>query len=61
MSLQVGLYVQALLLDSLVAWAGVVDELDFASRLSEWTAHGFKELGDNEGFVVSNALIKVPH
>ncbi|XP_014665215.1 PREDICTED: uncharacterized protein LOC106807409 [Priapulus caudatus] len=48
-----------LVLDSIIHWAGVVDELDFAMRLHNWTKHGFPELEDTEGVVVSNTLAKV--
>ncbi len=50
---------QCLVLDSLVHWAGVTDELDFAKRLSTWSSEGFPELDDTEGFVVSNTITKV--
>ncbi|CAN7983383.1 unnamed protein product [Ixodes pacificus] len=43
-----------LVLDSLLRWAGVVDELDFAKRLLSWKRSGFPELGDLEGFLLSD-------
>ncbi|CAN7989114.1 unnamed protein product [Ixodes hexagonus] len=43
-----------LVLDSLLRWAGVVDELDFAKRLLSWKRSGFPELGDHEGFLLSD-------
>ena len=48
-----------LVLDSLINWAGVVDELDFAKRLSAWSKHGFKELGDSAGILISSAISQV--
>eukprot|EP00117_Sycon_ciliatum_P026422 scpid4648/ scgid21691/ Uncharacterized protein MJ1187 len=38
-----------LILQSLVQWAGVVDEVDFAKRLKHWCDKGFPELGDAMG------------
>nr|XP_006823529.1 PREDICTED: uncharacterized protein LOC100377592 [Saccoglossus kowalevskii] len=49
----------ALVLDSIVAWAGVMDELDFAQRLSYWCYHGFAELGDYGPNLVCNTIAKV--
>lgn len=43
-----------LVLDSLLRWAGVVDELDFAKRLVSWKRSGVPELGDAEGFLLSD-------
>lgn len=43
-----------LVLDSLLRWAGVVDELDFAKRLVSWKRSGVPELGDSEGFLLSD-------
>lgn len=43
-----------LVLDSLLRWAGVVDELDFAKRLVSWKRSGVPELGDTEGFLLSD-------
>ncbi|XP_038061328.1 uncharacterized protein LOC119732034 [Patiria miniata] len=49
-----------LVLDSILHWAGVVDELDFAKRLSDWSQHGFPELGDKQGISgFSNTIAKV--
>jgi len=48
-----------LVLDSLINWAGVVDELDFAKRLSAWSEHGFPELGDTSGILVSSTITQV--
>lgn len=50
---------QLLVLDSVLAWAGVVDELDFAKRLKDWCQRGYPELGDNEGIVLSSTIQKV--
>lgn len=50
---------QILVLDCILAWAGVVDELDFAQRLSSWVKHGFPELGDSEGHMHSPTIEKV--
>ena len=47
------------MLDSLVRWAGVVDELDFAKSLRGWMNNGFPELGDHSGFTVCDTLTKV--
>ncbi|XP_033105615.1 uncharacterized protein LOC117107891 [Anneissia japonica] len=52
----------ALLLDSILHWAGVVDELDFAKRLFLWSKHGFPDLGDTKGYEeFSNAVAKALH
>ncbi|XP_061178913.1 uncharacterized protein LOC133187526 [Saccostrea echinata] len=48
-----------LVLDSILAWAGVVDELDFAKRLKEWSERGYPELGDTEGIVLSQTIKKL--
>ena len=48
-----------LVLDSLLQWGGVVDELDFAKRLTEWLVNGYRELGDTESFCESNTIVKV--
>ncbi|KAK7102451.1 uncharacterized protein [Littorina saxatilis] len=48
-----------LVLDSLINWAGVVDELDFAKRLSAWNDHGFLELGDTSGILISSTITQV--
>ena len=47
------------MLESLAHWAGVVDELDIAKRLSVWNTEGVKELGDVEGIVACNTMSKV--
>ncbi|GFO28831.1 plant intracellular ras-group-related lrr protein 1 [Plakobranchus ocellatus] len=46
-------------LESLVNWAGVVDELEFARRLQAWAHHGFPELGDSASIVTSEVLREV--
>lgn len=38
-----------LIMDSILSWGGVVDELDFARRLVSWNKNGFPELGDAKG------------
>ncbi|XP_071961495.1 uncharacterized protein [Antedon mediterranea] len=51
-----------LLLDSILHWAGVVDELDFAKRLFLWSKHGFPDLGDTKGYEeFSNSVAKAVH
>ena len=47
------------MLESLTRWGGVVDELDFASQLCSWHKTGFKDLGDTEGYITSNTIVKV--
>ena len=47
------------MLESLICWAGVADELDFAKRLQEWSSNGFKELGDRDGFYVCDTISQV--
>ncbi|XP_045165426.1 uncharacterized protein LOC123529251 isoform X2 [Mercenaria mercenaria] len=42
-----------LLLDSIVSWAGVIDELEYARRLKTWCQCGYPELGDEQGIVLS--------
>ncbi|CAG5123150.1 unnamed protein product [Candidula unifasciata] len=46
-------------LESLVNWAGVVDELEFARRLKVWAQQGFPELSDMPGVVTSETVRKV--
>lgn len=48
-----------LLLDSIINWGGVVDELDFAKRLSCWNSRGFPELGDTAGITISSTIQQV--
>ncbi|XP_014785659.1 uncharacterized protein LOC106880302 isoform X1 [Octopus bimaculoides] len=48
-----------LVLDSLIAWAGVIDELDFSKRLKYWSKHGFPELNDTKGTVPSFTIQEV--
>ncbi|XP_022251874.1 uncharacterized protein LOC106467938 isoform X1 [Limulus polyphemus] len=45
-----------LVLESLLQWAGVIDELDFASRLAAWKKQGFLELNDTEGYTQSHTI-----
>lgn len=49
----------ALVLDSLISWAGVVDELDYAKRLRHWSQFGCSELGDQCGIVLSETVKQV--
>ncbi|KAK2182546.1 hypothetical protein NP493_349g02002 [Ridgeia piscesae] len=49
----------ALVLESLICWAGVADELDFAKSLQEWSSNGFKDLGDRDGFYVCDVISQV--
>lgn len=48
-----------LVIDSLISWAGVVDELDFAKRLLAWSERGFQELGDTAGIIISSTISRV--
>ena len=48
-----------LILDSVLSWGGVVDELDFARRLHSWNQHGIPELGDSEGPNIAGVFGKV--
>ncbi|CAL1534564.1 unnamed protein product [Lymnaea stagnalis] len=48
-----------LVMESLVNWGGVVDELEFARRLQTWSIYGFKELGDSASVITSETLEKV--
>ena len=50
---------QILVLDCIISWAGVVDELDFARRLHNWIFKGFPDLGDTEGIVLSEIVKQV--
>ena len=52
-------YLQCLVLDSILRWGGVVDELDFAKRLQAWYNHGFPELGDSEGYTFCKTIVAV--
>ena len=47
------------MLESLICWAGVADELDFAKSLQEWSSNGFKDLGDRDGFYVCDVISQV--
>ena len=47
------------MLESLICWAGVADELDFAKNLQEWSSNGFRELGDKDGFYVCDIVTQV--
>ena len=47
------------MLDCIISWAGVVDELDFARRIHNWILKGFTELGDSEGIVLSETVKQV--
>ena len=47
------------MLESLIQWAGVIDELEFAKMLSLWCKNGFPELGDKRGFQFSETIDKV--
>ena len=46
-------------MDSLLLWGGVVDEVDFADRLSQWARNGFSELGDTVGWGIGRTVGKV--
>jgi len=48
-----------LILENVIHWAGVVDELEFAKSLLNWCKHGFPELGDTVGRGVRGVLAKV--
>ncbi|XP_052779943.1 uncharacterized protein LOC128217103 [Mya arenaria] len=48
-----------LLLESVLGWAGVLDELEFARRLRAWCLHGHPELGDKAGLVLSETVKQV--
>lgn len=51
---------QCLVLESVIHWGGVVDELDFAQRLKSWSQHGLQDLDyDTEGYCVSDTTAKV--
>ncbi|KAG8191565.1 hypothetical protein JTE90_021170 [Oedothorax gibbosus] len=45
-----------LVLESLLHWAGVVDELEFAKRLVIWKKSGFPELGTRENYIFSTTI-----
>ncbi|CAL1266821.1 unnamed protein product [Larinioides sclopetarius] len=45
-----------LVLDSLLQWAGVVDELEFAKRLVSWKRSGIPELGPREIYIFSTTI-----
>lgn len=48
-----------LILETIIHWAGVVDELEFAKSLLNWCKHGFPELDDTVGRGVRGVLAKV--
>ena len=50
---------KVLILENILHWAGVVDELEFAKSLLTWCKHGFPELGDTVGRGVRGVLAKV--
>ncbi|GIY45436.1 uncharacterized protein MJ1187 [Caerostris extrusa] len=45
-----------LVLDSLLQWAGVVDELEFAKRLVFWKKNGIPELGSRDIYIFSTTI-----
>ncbi|GFX82458.1 transposable element Tcb1 transposase [Trichonephila clavipes] len=45
-----------LVLDSLLQWAGVVDELEFAKHLVSWKRSGIPELGPREIYMYSTTI-----
>ncbi len=49
-----------LILDSVLSWGGVVDELDVARRLASWNKSGFPELGETKGPDFKGLFGKVP-
>ena len=49
-----------LILDSVLSWGGVVDELDVARRLASWNKNGFPELGETKGPDFKGLFGKVP-
>jgi len=53
------LHFQVLLLESILGWAGVLDELEYAKRLQRWCFSGFTELGDETGIVLSETVKQV--
>ena len=46
-------------MECILQWGGVVDELDFASRILEWKRTGFVELGDHSGFDAGHIITEV--
>ena len=50
---------QVLILENILHWAGVVDELAFAKSLVTWCKDGYPELGDNFGRGIRGVLAKV--
>lgn len=50
---------QVVLLDCILSWAGVIDELEYARRLQNWCQNGFPELGDKQGIVLSETVKQV--
>lgn len=44
------------MLESLLQWAGVVDELEFAKRLISWKRSGIPELGLRENYMFSTTI-----
>lgn len=51
--------VKVLILENILHWAGVVDELEFAKSLLTWCKYGFPELGDTVGRGVRGVIAKV--
>lgn len=51
--------IKVLILENILHWAGVVDELEFAKSLLTWCKHGFPELGDTVGRGVRGVIAKV--
>lgn len=48
-----------MILDNILHWAGVVDELEFGKSLLSWCKRGYPELGDTVGRGVRGVLAKV--
>lgn len=51
--------VKVLILENILHWAGVVDELEFAKSLLTWCKYGFPELEDTVGRGVRGVIAKV--
>lgn len=48
-----------LVMDSVLHWAGMVDELDFAERLLYWKNHGYSDLDESEEYMLSETINEI--
>lgn len=50
---------QLITLESVLRWGGVVDELEWAAQVHQWTVHGLSDVDDRPGMPLSPLLRQV--